>query len=297
MALTIVVWMYTWTFVFGAIENPLDQFCEGSDDSEKNEQHTWEDVSLDDWYWNNDYNKKVAAGETVYPAGFRNYTLAEFNQPPVCVTVPQSGDKKVEILIETTVEDAHVCIHDASDIGFANNDVGNVDTCGMGLLYACFTAAEAETENNDVEDFSFYVYCKESCEASDVGLWMRVRTSNQTWEAGKTGVADDLEMWCEMEKGTVLNDTNGVEHNYFTYPEDLVPDDPVVYPFRIEQVERNTGSVSDGGSNTLAFALVSVFIVLFFIVAGCCVVKNHEQLPEGCVKFIPCINSNVDDYE
>jgi len=289
--------MYLWSFALGLIENPLDQFCIASADSEENEQIIWEDVSLENWYWGDDYNAKIAQGETVYPAGFKQYTLAEFNQPPVCMTVPESGDKKVEILIETAVEDAHVCIHDASDIGFANNDVGNVDTCGMGLLYACFTAAEAETVNNGVEDFSFYVYCKESCEASDVGLWIRVRTSTQTWEQGKTGVDDDLEMWCEMEKGTVLEDSNGTEHNYFTYPEDLVTDNPVVFPFRIVQVDGTVLIESDGGSNTLAITLVSVFIVLFFIIAGCCVAKNHEQLPEGCVKFIPCINSNDDDYE
>jgi len=292
MALTIFVWMYLWNLVLGAIENPLDQFC-----TEDEDQHEWEDVSEADWYWGTDYNEQVAAGETVYPAGFRQYTLSEFNEPPVCMTVPDSGDKKVEILIETTVEDAHICIHDASDIGFANNDVGNVDTCGMGLLYACFTAAEAEDDVNGVEDFSFYVYCKESCEASDVGLWMRVRLSAQTWEAGKTGVDDDLEMWCEMEKGTVLNDTDGNEHNYFTYPEDLVADDPVVFPFRIVQVDGTTVIRSDGKSNALAIALVSVFIILFFIIGGCCVVKNHEQLPDGCVKFIPCVDTNVDDYE
>jgi len=297
MTLTVFVCMYLWSSVLGLIANPLDQFC--SDDSADEEQHEWQDVPLDEWYWGTDYNVKVAAGEEdIYPAGFKPFTLVEFNQPPVCVTVPGSGDKKVEILIETTVEDAHICIHDASDIGFANNDVGNVDTCGMGLLYACFTAAEAEDiTNGNVADFSFYVYCKESCEASDVGLWMRVRTSDQTWEAGKTGVDDDLEMWCEMEKGTVLNDTDGTEHNYFTYPEDLVADEPVVFPFRIVQVDGTTVIRSDGKSNALAIALVSVFIILFFIIGGCCVVKNHEQLPDGCVKFIPCVDTNVDDYE
>jgi len=296
MALTIFVFICLWSSVLGLITDPLMQFCEDEDD-----RHTWEEVPEENWYWDSDYNERVANGEHVFPAGFRNYTLAEFNQPPVCMNVPESGDKKVEILIETVVEDAHICIHDASDIGFANNDVGNVDTCGMGLLYACFTAAEAEDAEDDTssyEDFSFYVYCKESCEASDVGLWMRVRTSTQTWEAGKTGVADDLEMWCEMEKGTVLNDTDNNEHHYFTYPEDLINDDPVVFPFRIVQVDGLSTRDSDGNTNPVAYIIVGVLICLFFLIGGICVAKNHEQLPESCAKFIPCADTNnFDEYE
>jgi len=292
MALTMFVFMYLWSIVFGAIENPLEQFC-----SEEADQLTWEEIPTDDWYWGDDYNEKVAQGEEVFPAGFKPYTLVEFNEPPVCMSVPNSGDKKVEILIETVVEDAHICIHDASDIGFANNDVGNVDTCGMGLLYACFTAAEAEGDNASYEDFSFYVYCKESCEASDVGIWMRVRTSTQTWQAGKTGVNDDLEMWCEMEKGTKVNDTNKVEHNYFSYPEDLVSDNPLVFPFKIVQVEQSALVVSGKKDSTTAIVVGAVFAVLFLIIAGLCVAKNHELLPECCQKFIPCADKPFDEYE
>jgi len=294
MALTIFVFIYLWSSVMGRID-PLEQFCANEGD-----RLNWTDVAEDKWYWGTDYNEKVARGEKgVFPAGFRAYTLVEFNEPPVCMMVPDSGDKKVEILIETTVEDAHICIHDASDIGFANNDVGNVDTCAMGLLYACFTAAEAEDNtNNRYDDFSFYVYCKESCEASDVGLWMRIRTSTQTWEAGKTGVADDLEMWCEMEKGTTMTDAEGNQHNYFSYPEDLVSDDPLVFPFRIVQVDGNTITSSDGNNNTVVYVVVGILICLFFMIGGICVAKNHEQLPESCTKFIPCAESNnFDEYE
>lgn len=292
MALTIFVFMHLWSIVLGAIENPLEQFCADADD-----QLEWEEVPAEDWYWGDDYNEMVAQGEDVYPAGFQPYTLVEFNEPPVCMSVPNSGDKKVEILIETVVEDAHICIHDASDIGFANNDVGNVDTCGMGLLYACFTAAEADDGDSNYDDFKFYVYCKESCEASDVGIWMRIRTSTQTWQTGKTGVDDDLEMWCEMEKGTTVEDAEGVEHNYFSYPEDLVTDNPLVFPYRIVQVESNPLVVSSAKSNTTAIVIGAIFGILFLLVAGLCVAKNHELLPEGCQKFIPCADKPFDEYE
>jgi len=293
MALTIFVFIYLWSSVLGRID-PLEQFC-----ANENDRLNWTDVDVEDWYWKDDYNEQVALGtKGVFPAGFRPYTLVEFNEPPVCMSVPNSGDKKVEILIETTVEDAHICIHDATDIGFANNDVGNVDTCAMGLLYSCFTAAEAEDDTATYEDFAFYVYCKESCEASDIGIWLRIRTSTQTWEAGKTGVADDLEMWCEMEKGTVMNGSDGNQHNYFSYPEDLVSDEPLVFPFRIIQVDGNTITGSDGNTNTVVYVVVGILICLFFMIGGICVAKNHEQLPESCAKFIPCAESNnFDEYE
>jgi len=280
-------------FVLAVITDPLEQFCTEEDDRE-----SWEDVPEAKWWWHANYSEEVASGNDVNPAGFKAYTLKEFNEPPICITVPGSGDKKVEILIQTMSEDAHVCIHDASDIGYANNDVGNVDTCGMGRLYACFTAAEAEDDTNTYEDFSFYVFCKESCESSDIGLWMRVRTSNQTWKVGKTGVADDLEMWCEMEKGTTLNDTGGNEHQYFTYPEDLIQDDPSSWPFVIEQVIDGIVEDSSGsGSNTTAIIIVAIFGILFLIIAGLCVCKNHDQLPESCQKLIPCSDGPIDDYE
>lgn len=284
--------MCLWSIVLGAITDPLEPYCEDEAD-----QIEWEEVPELEWYWGSDYNAQIAAGELVYPAGFKPYTLMEFNEPPVCMSVPNSGDKKVEILIETDVEDAHICIHDASDIGFANNDVGNVDTCGMGLLYACFTAAEAEDADNNIDDFSFYVYCKESCETSDVGIWMRVRTSEQTWDTGKTGVADDLEMWCEMEKGTVLNDSDGTEHNYFSYPENLEVDNPLNFPYEMVQITASTFKGSSGNSNTTAIVLVALFGILFFIIAGLCAAKNHDNLPMCCQKIMSCDGAAIDDYE
>jgi len=288
ISLTMFIFLYFWSVIFAAITNPLDQFCEDT-----SFQFEWEEVPETDWYWGTDYDAQITAGEVVYPAGFRSFTLYEYNQPPVCLTVPGSGDKKVEIMIQTVVEDAHICIHDASDIGFANNDVGNVDTCAIGLLYSCFTAAESET-SGVYEDFSFYVYCKESCEQSEVALWIRARTSNQTWEAGKTGVDDDLEMWCEMEKGTVLNDTEGNEHYFFTYPEDLIDDNPTVWPFHIEHIIGTSTVLESGGSSSVTQVLVGIFGALFLLIAAFCTWRNHDQLPECCQKLIPCVDETGD---
>merc|ERR1711879_508556 len=96
-------------------------------------------------------------------------------------------------------------IRDGSDLGMGrNSDVGNVETCNEGRLEACFTAAAKKDEQNGEpqKDFFFMIYCEGSCEASDVDLWLRIRTSRIDWKAGKTDTEDDIEMWCEMEKGS-----------------------------------------------------------------------------------------------
>jgi len=236
----------------------------------------WTNVPEQDWYWESDWATELAGGNTVYPLGFRQYTLAEFNEPPICLHVPNSGDKKVEILIESESADASICIHDASDLGYSNNDVGNVATCGKGQLYSCFTAAEAgvvdaETQQNIMlEDFSFYVYCQESCEASDVNLWIRIRTSEQTWDEGKQGVDSDLEMWCEMEKGTRLIDPNtGEEYEdkyYFGYPSELIQDVPRNRPWTIIEKPWSYGSAAPNSARVGIFAAFLSVLGMFF----CC---------------------------
>lgn len=238
----------------------------------------WTSVPEEDWYWESDWATEIAAQRAVYPVGFQQFTLAEFNEPPICLHVPNSGDKKVEILIESESQDASICIHDASDPGYSNNDVGNVATCGKGQLYSCFTAAEPgavdpeDQSTISLEDFSFYVYCQESCEASDVNLWIRIRTSVQSWDEGKTGVEDDLEMWCEMEKGTRLTDpVTGTEMEdayYFTYPSELIQDNPSRFPFDIIEKPNpwlNSAAAPNRASGGLFMALLSV-LGLFF----CC---------------------------
>jgi len=233
----------------------------------------WTEVPEDDWYWKSDWAAQLADGKTKYPVGFRQYTLKEFNEPPICLHVPGSGDKKVEILIESESADASICIHDASDLGYANNDVGNVATCGKGQLYSCFTAAEAAQVNNEtqetthLEDFSFYVYCEESCEASDVNLWIRIRTSEQTWDIGKSGVEDDLEMWCEMEKGTLLQDSNDEDipgQYYFTYPSELIEDVPSRWPFTIVEKPWTYSEAAPNNARVGIFAATLSMLGLFF---------------------------------
>jgi len=174
----------------------------------------------------------------IYPVGFRPFDLREFNEPPICIWVPNSGDKKVEVMIETEMNGASVCIRDGSDLGMGrNSDVGNVETCNEGRLEACFTAATRKDQDKSTQkDFFFMIYCEGSCEASDVDLWLRIRTSRIDWKAGKTDTEDDIEMWCEMEKGSTSEylEEPKIRDDY-SWPSQLLPNSPEYDPFDIKK--------------------------------------------------------------
>lgn len=199
----------------------------------------WEDVPDEDWYWgfdwqnhveNNTQKDGVTEGE-IYPAGFRSYLIGWHNEPTVCIKVPSSRNKKVEILVESEMSNANLCIHDAQDNTVSTNDVGNVDNCGTGKLYACFTAATAEGN----QDLGVYIYCESGCEDSAQAIWLRVRISKESWNSGKTDTASDLEHWCERERGTTFEDDDDNMLMY-TYPSDLIPDEPSQWPFHIQHI-------------------------------------------------------------
>jgi hypothetical protein len=202
----------------------------------------WQNVNSNQWYYETDWEEQIQAGNTIYPAGFKSYVLGQYNDPPICMLVPGSKDKKVEILIESPMENVNLCITDASYNGISNNNVGSVDNCGTGKIYACFTAALAENLQDDgtgtdvQEDFGFYVSCQEGCEDMAIDVWVRVRLSTQSWTDGKNGTDSDLEHWCEGERGNTFTDGDGVEQNLYTYPSDLIPDEPSNYPFHIRQI-------------------------------------------------------------
>merc|ERR1719356_1535705 len=103
--------------------------------------------------------------------------------------------------MESPVENANLCIRDATYSGVGNNDVGNIENCGSGKIYACFTAATTSGQN-----FGFYVSCDSGCEEMALDVWIRIRVSPGKWTDGKDDVTNDLEHWCEGERGTHFND-------------------------------------------------------------------------------------------
>lgn len=207
----------------------------------------------------------------IFPVGFKPFDLREFNEPPICIWVPNSGDKKVEVMIETEMNDASICIRDGSDLGIGrNSEVGNVDTCNEGRLEACFTAATREGR----KDFFFMIYCEGSCEATDIDLWLRIRASRSDWNVGKKTTEDDIEMWCEMEKGStsqyqvidengqvVLGDDNiplFEARNDYTWPTDLLgiqQPNPGNDPFKVTYRPTLHSSANKIQVTLVAFAL------------------------------------------
>lgn len=239
----------------------LANFCPNSAD-----RFTWSRVNTNEWYWGDDYPAYLAnardifnnteqypPNDGIHPAGFRLYTLKQYSEPPICMTISQSRNKKVEVMMEADLGNANLCITDASYSGVATNDVGNIKNCGTGKVYACFTAATAASNAN----FQFYVSCESGCEDSDVGVWIRVRISELDWTVGKTNTTNDLEHWCEAERGTYF-DENTEEHLYYTYPSDLVPDEPNSRPFWIQ----HTTPGNAGGMDRPRVWLVSLVAVL-----------------------------------
>jgi len=254
------------------IQADLEGYCGTTPDENGNLPVTnWTDVPIEDWYFGNDWDEFLANGTEpiegaggVFPAGFRPYTLSHYSEPPICMLVPESGDKKVEILLESPLGNANLCIHDASYDKVGQNNVGNIENCGTGKIYACFTAATVATDGQDPEDFGFYVSCDQGCEDSDVDVWIRVRISPTSWDQGKTGVANDLEHWCEKERGTHVGGEDDLDSAlYYTYPSDLVPDEPSEYPFHIRQIfGRNAGSQPRPVWITTALAVVGLAFLL-----------------------------------
>lgn len=252
------------TATLGDIEENLRVYCPTDGYYEWNEA-TAPDPTVDTgngkWTWDMDWQTQEADGVEVYPAGFSRYTLGWYNQPPICMKVAGSHDKKVEILLESDTENANLCIHDASDTSVDLNEVGSVSNCGTGKLYACFTAATAEDDSSQ-EDFGFYVFCNGAgCEMSDLTVRMRIRLSEQSWDDGKEDLTSDLEHWCEYERGTNIEDhvTTVVEGDeaygqaYYQYPSDLLPDNPTQFPFHITHL---------GYSSAAGFVRPSIWLSL-----------------------------------
>lgn len=252
----------------------LLQFCpvvndnEGDGSGTTGGYETWVEGEppVEDWYWGDDWDEFVANNTSpidvgdpgaIYPAGFKNFVLGQYSEPPICMLVEGSSDKKIEVLMESPLENANLCIRDASYTGAGNNEVGNIENCGSGKIYACFTAA-----TQDGDDFGFYVTCEEGCEDMEVDVWIRVRISPISWDDGKENLESDLEHWCEGERGAHINRTDYDTPLFYTYPSDLIPDEPSDYPFHIHQIfGRNAGSAVRP-SYLLTFLAVGVAFLL-----------------------------------
>jgi len=129
----------------------------------------------------------------VFPAGFIPATLKEFSDPPVCVYVPNSQGRMIEIKAEPEESGNRLCVSDLQDDVLGRNEAGQGTPCDETRLRTCFPDA------SDEKDFTFYVFCNnEGCaEGYDVLFWLRARVSEKTWQEGHDVAIDNVEMWCQ----------------------------------------------------------------------------------------------------
>lgn len=160
-------------------------------------------VSLDDdWrdqYLNQGLDTKDGYDNRVYPVAFAKGTLHYNNDPPVCVYIPGSAGRVIEIKVESEGGDDRLCVDDTHDDETDKNDPGQTKTCDAGRLTTCFSDA---SDMAGKTGFAFIINCDGSCEeTSDVQVWFRARFSEYGWvDQGVDGniYADqNVEMWCD----------------------------------------------------------------------------------------------------
>lgn len=218
----------------------FDDFTSMDESSKTTLDENWKEQFLDqdlvDW---NSYDNQV------YPGGYAHARLRQGNDPPVCVYVPESANKVVEIRVAPDETGNRLCVSDLHDDSKDRNDPGQITTCDDSSLKTCFIDAEDTQDNNNPPGVAFYIECDTTCEEqTDVYLWYRVRMSEGTWaDNGDNGASNNIEMWC--------NAVNGEYPQYDLYPSDLAPQNTAV------DVD------VDSGSTAVHLFLIGVTLLLF----------------------------------
>jgi len=185
-----------------------------------------------------------AYGNRVYPAGFAQGTLREFNDPPICVYAPNVGGRVLEIRVEPEEAGSQLCVDDLLADTAEKNNPGVTQACDDVRLQTCFP--DANSDGDDAGGFAFVISCSESCADGDVDLWFRLRASVNKWtEAGSELKGTDktevnTEMWCmwgnqnmldELPDNAAFNGLDGDFSRWDVFPSDLEPEqDPQVRP-------------------------------------------------------------------
>jgi len=195
----------------------------------------------------------------IHPAGFARATLREFNDPPVCVYVPNVAGRVIEVKVEPEESGSQVCVDDLHEDSLERNTPGVTQACDDSRLQTCFPDANTAEEQGG---FAFLISCAESCADSDLDLWFRVRSSVNRWidngdENGSDNTEVSTEMWC-MWGNADMRDENGdsslpenfpgqgvLDGNFAKwdiFASDLAPpEDPQVQPVRDSAVALSVG--------------------------------------------------------
>jgi len=204
---------------------------------------SWREDYLNQGLSNSDgYDNKV------YPGGYIKGTLQEFNDPNVCIYIPKAAGKMIEIKVESEEAGERLCIGDLHDESTDRNNPGQNDACSDTHVQTCF--GDADTTNDDVLGFAFYIFCDEGCQegggSGTVPLWLRARFSPSSWmdrgEEGNKLATENVEMWCEY-----------VVRDYPAYD---------VYPSDISLVVAELNFTEDSASQILLTFVLSLLLLV-----------------------------------
>merc|ERR1712219_89101 len=167
---------------------------------------------------------EYAYDNLIHPAGFARATLREFNDPPVCVYVPNVGGRVIEVRVEPEESGSQVCVDDLHEDSLERNAPGVTQACDDSRLQTCFPDANTSEESSG---FAFLISCAESCADSDLDLWFRVRSSTNRWvDNGKVENGDST-----LPTGPGFDGLDGNFAKWDIYASDLAPpEDPQVQP-------------------------------------------------------------------
>jgi len=222
------VWVpkYTYNTDTANIDHPDQEAMKDTDNTNAGKvflQNDWRDLYYGQGSRTVEYNGKdvdypeYAYDNLIHPAGFARATLREFNDPPVCVYVPNVGGRVIEVRVEPEESGSQVCVDDLHEDSLERNAPGVTQACDDSRLQTCFPDANTSEESSG---FAFLISCAESCADSDLDLWFRVRSSVNRWvDNGKFENGVDVapgsdqtevatEMWC-MWGNADMRDENG----------------------------------------------------------------------------------------
>jgi len=199
------------------------------------QEHFNKSASLD-LNWKEQFtNQDIGELNKIYPVGFKNGQLREKNNPPVCVFIPGSAGKMIEIKVESESRNNRLCISDLQDDVNNGIDPGQGTTCDDFRVKACYP------DGSTGKDFAFKITCDSGCEEqTNIDLWYRARHSVGNWNQGHETAVDNIEMWCQY-----IVDEYPV---YNQYPQDLKEEGEMEEQFK-----------DDSGVSSL-FSLLSLFM-------------------------------------
>lgn len=130
-----------------------------------------------------------------FPNGFRRAQLYYENEPPFCLTVGDTQDRMIKVMVEAE-NDAKLCVVSTDYDELAPGDPAVLSkTCDTHQVSACFPGST----NGNIE---LMVFCEAGCQGGETPFVYKVFTSQRRNEIDKSdAAAQTIDMWCMNDDG------------------------------------------------------------------------------------------------